>query len=77
MRISSLRCSPKSFLSLVSLVLLASICGSVSTVRAANPNKAPVLISDSASTRAIALESVTFVTRLSTLLLLGLWQFSN
>ena len=55
----SLPCrSPNSF-GLISVVLLGIITGAVSTTHAANPNKAPVLISDAASTRAIALESVT------------------
>jgi uncharacterized protein (DUF1800 family) len=40
------------------LALLTAICGAFGTTQAANPN-APVLISDSASTRAIALESAT------------------
>ncbi|MEP6912828.1 MAG: DUF1800 family protein, partial [bacterium] len=59
MSTTSPRCSPNRVLSLVSVVLLAAITGAVSTALAANPNKSPVLISDSASTRAIALESVS------------------
>lgn len=46
-------------LRLFSFTLLTIICGAVGTTYAANPN-APVLISNSTSTRAIALESVTF-----------------
>lgn len=42
----------------IGFAVLTAICGAVGTTQAANPN-APVLISDSASTRAIALESVT------------------
>ena len=59
MNTSSLRRSPKRVLSLVSIVLIATVAGSINTAKAANPNKSPVLISDAASTRAIALESVT------------------
>jgi len=44
-------------LGLISFALLTAICGAVGTTQAATT--APVLISDSASTRAIALESVT------------------
>ena len=44
-------------LRLISIALLTAICGAVGTTQAATT--APVLISDSASTRAIALESVT------------------
>lgn len=51
-------CSPSQLLRLVSLVLLTAICASANLTRAAS-NKSPVLISDSTSTRAIALESVT------------------
>ena len=58
MKISFLYRSLNSFLRLINFALLAVICGVVSTAQAANPN-APILISDSASTRAIALESVT------------------
>jgi uncharacterized protein (DUF1800 family) len=43
---------------LVSLAFLTAICGALATTQAANPN-APVLISNSVSTRAIALESAT------------------
>jgi uncharacterized protein (DUF1800 family) len=50
---------PKRVFSLVTIVLLAAVVGAISAAQAANPNKSPVLISDSASTRAIALESVT------------------
>jgi len=58
MKISLPYHSPKSFFRLINFALLAVICGVVSTAQAANPN-APILISDSVSTRAIALESVT------------------
>ena len=51
--------SPKSFLRLISVALLAAISGAINTTHAANPNKAPVLISEASSTRAVALESVT------------------
>lgn len=58
MKISPLCCSPKQ--SLVScLIFMVALCGGVGTTYAAN-SKAPVLISEAASTRAIALESVTF-----------------
>ncbi len=52
-----LRCSPKQILRLVSLFILAGISAGVSLTYAAN--RAPVLISETSSTRAIALESVT------------------
>jgi uncharacterized protein (DUF1800 family) len=56
----SLPChSPKSDFKVIGLIFLAAVCGSVSSTWAANPNP-PVLISSSTSTRAIALESVTF-----------------
>ena len=59
MTISLLRSARlKPVLRLISFALLTAICGAVSTTQAANPS-APILISDSASTRAIALESVT------------------
>ena len=58
MKISLLRCSPKSVLKAISFVLLAAVCGA-SAQLTRQTNKAPVLISDSSSTRAIALESVT------------------
>src|SRR2546423_14735596 len=48
----------KAFLRLLSFALLIGLCGVAGTTQAANPS-APILISDSASTRAIALESVT------------------
>ena len=48
----------KTFLRLLSLALFIALCGAAGTTQAANPS-APILISDSASTRAIALESVT------------------
>jgi uncharacterized protein (DUF1800 family) len=58
MKISPLCCSPRQ--SLVScLIFMVALCGGVGTTYAAN-SKAPVLISEAASTRAIALESVTF-----------------
>jgi uncharacterized protein (DUF1800 family) len=50
-------CSSKTLLRLLSLMLV--VCGAVSSSRAANA-KAPTLLSQNASTRAIALESVTF-----------------
>src|SRR6266545_80919 len=57
---NSLPChSPKSFLKLISVALLAVIAGAVNNIQAANANKAPILVSDASSTRAIALESVT------------------
>ena len=59
MTISLLRCSPKRFLRLVLFTLLLANCGAFSTLQAANPSKSPILLSDSISTRAIALESVT------------------
>jgi hypothetical protein len=59
MTISLLRCSPRGFLSLVLFTLLLASCGALNTLQAANPGKSPVLLSDSISTRAIALESVT------------------
>jgi uncharacterized protein (DUF1800 family) len=52
------RCWPNHILKLTSLVFLAAVCGSASTILAASP-KAPVLLSSGVSTRAIALESVT------------------
>lgn len=56
---TSLRpCSFRNVLTLISFALITAICGSLSSTLAAT-NKAPTLISDSASTRAIALESVT------------------
>lgn len=51
--------SLEKLLRLISFALLTAICGGVSTTQAANPN-APILISDAASTRGIALESVTW-----------------
>ena len=50
--------SLEKLLRLISFAFLIAICGAVGTTQAANPN-APILISDSASTRAIALESAT------------------
>jgi uncharacterized protein (DUF1800 family) len=49
--------SLENFLRLITFALLTAVCGAVGTTQAATT--APVLISDSASTRAIALESVT------------------
>jgi uncharacterized protein (DUF1800 family) len=49
--------SLRKLLRLIGIALLTAICGAVGTTQAATT--APVLISDSASTRAIALESVT------------------
>src|SRR5258708_2052973 len=57
MTISVPLCS-KAFLGLLSITLFTCLCGSAGITRAANPS-APVLISDSTSTRAISLESVT------------------
>src|SRR6266550_3336397 len=57
MTISVPLCS-KAFLGLLSITFFTCLCGSVGITRAANPS-GPVLISDSTSTRAIALESVT------------------
>ncbi len=59
MTISLLCRSPKSLLRLIGVALLTAISGAVSTSHAANPSKAPVLITDVSSTRAVALESVT------------------
>lgn len=59
MTISLLRCSPKRFLRLALFTILLANCGAFSTLQAANPSKSPILLSDSISTRAIALESVT------------------
>ncbi len=57
---TSLPCrSLKSFSQVFGLIFLAAVFGNVTSALAANPQP-PVLISDSASTRAIALESVTF-----------------
>jgi uncharacterized protein (DUF1800 family) len=49
--------SLRKLLRLISIALLTTICGALGTTQAATT--APVLISESASTRAIALESVT------------------
>lgn len=50
----------KTFLTLLSVAVLTALCGAITTSRAASP-KAPTLLSQSdTSTRAIALESVTF-----------------
>ena len=49
--------SPNRILRLVSAAVLAAMCGAVGATQAAT--SAPILISDSASTRAIAVESVT------------------
>jgi uncharacterized protein (DUF1800 family) len=49
--------SLRKLLRLISIALLTAICGALGTTQAATT--APVLISESASTRAIALESVT------------------
>lgn len=54
----SFPCSLKAFSRLLSFVVLIVLCGAVCTTRAAGP-KAPTLLSQNASTRAIALESVT------------------
>ncbi|HVQ36170.1 MAG TPA: DUF1800 domain-containing protein [Pyrinomonadaceae bacterium] len=52
-------CSSNSFLRLLSFVLAVAFCGAISTAHAANA-KAPTLLSQDTSTRAIALESATF-----------------
>ncbi|MEP6570820.1 MAG: DUF1800 family protein [Acidobacteriota bacterium] len=57
MKISVPNRSPNSVLRLISAALLATMCAAVSATQAAT--SAPVLISDAASTRAIAVESVT------------------
>lgn len=51
--------SAKAFLRLLSFALVTVLCGAISTSRAASP-KAPTLLSQTTSTRAIALESVSF-----------------
>ena len=57
---TSLPCrSLKSFSQVIGFIFLAAVCGNVTSVLAANAEP-PVLLSQSASTRAIALESVTF-----------------
>jgi len=56
----SLPCrSPKSVFKVIGFIFLAAVWGSISIAWAANP-KPPVLLSDAISTRAVALESVTF-----------------
>ena len=57
MKISVPSRSPNSVLQLISAACLAVMCGAAGATQAST--SAPVLISDSASTRAIALESVT------------------
>lgn len=57
MKISVPSRSRNSVLRLISVAILAAVCGAVSATQAAT--SAPVLISDSASTRAVAVESVT------------------
>jgi uncharacterized protein (DUF1800 family) len=47
------------FLATFACIVFAMVAGNADSAYAANPNKTPVLISDSASTRAIALESIT------------------
>src|SRR6266576_1524918 len=59
MTISLPRCASKASLGSIQLAFLIAICGAFSTLRAANSTRAPVLITDSLSTRAIAFESVT------------------
>jgi uncharacterized protein (DUF1800 family) len=49
----------KSLLTLAGVVVLSALPGVAASSFAANANKSPVLVSDSSSTRAIALESVT------------------
>src|SRR6185436_6996062 len=49
----------KTFLRLLSFAFVAVLCGAINTSRAASP-KAPTLLSQTTSTRAIALESATF-----------------
>ena len=58
MRVGPLSRSAESVSQFIGFVFLVAFCGSLATVRAANA-KPPVLISEAASTRAIALESVT------------------
>src|SRR2546421_5626820 len=58
MIISLRRYSRRILFTLISFALLTALCGSVNKTAAAT-NQSPILISDSASTRAIALESVT------------------
>ncbi len=58
MTISLPRYASKASLRLFQFAFLIAICGSFYTIRAVNPN-APVLLSESTSTRAIAFESVT------------------
>jgi uncharacterized protein (DUF1800 family) len=53
------RYASKASLRLLQFAFLIGICGSLNTLRAVNPASAPVLISESTSTRAIAFESVT------------------
>ena len=57
MKTSLLRRSPESLFRLVGLAVVMAACGAVGITNAAT--SAPVLISDSASTRAVAVESVT------------------
>ena len=59
MTISLPRSASWDHIRLIRSALLIAICGSLSPLLAANPNRAPVLISESTSTRAIAFESVT------------------
>jgi len=49
----------RSFCALFACAVLVIAAGGLNSAHGANPNKAPVLISDSTSTRAIALESIT------------------
>ncbi len=58
MRIS-FPCLSKTLIRLLSFTLVAFVCGAINTTRAANA-KAPTLLSQDTSTRAIALESATF-----------------
>lgn len=57
MKISHSSRLPKSVFRLTSFALFVAICGAISVTQAST--NAPVLISDSASTRAVAVESVT------------------
>jgi len=59
MRISLPSYSSRSFFALVACAFLVIAAGGLNSAHGANPNKAPILISDSTSTRAIALESIT------------------
>jgi len=59
MKSSLPRNSSRRFFALFACLAFLVSAGVLNSAYAANPNKAPILISDSASTRAIALESIT------------------